>query len=151
MIMCPYATSCNYMFFMFFNSAILWTILLSGRSSTSRRWSSCTCGLLTQELWRGISSPTSVRPPNLFTRSPSLPPSAHSCATQFLDPSLLLIKCLISIMAVIFMTLSRPEYDGPVCFEELTPFNFHSLVVNEGDKRYVVNYGCNDYDCSVLF
>lgn len=36
---------------------------------------------------------------------------------------------------VIFMTLSRPEYDGPVCFEELTPFNFHSLVVNEGDKR----------------
>ena len=69
----------------------------------------------------------------------SLPPSAHSCATQFLDPSLLLIKCLISIMAVIFMTLSRPEYDGPVCFEELTPFNFHSLVVNEGDKRYVVH------------
>jgi len=36
---------------------------------------------------------------------------------------------------VIYITLSRPEYDGPVNFEELTPFNFHSLVVNEGDKR----------------
>ena len=44
---------------------------------------------------------------------------------------------VIATVAVIFMTLSRPEYDGPVNFEELTPFNFHSRVVNEADKRYV--------------
>ena len=47
------------------------------------------------------------------------------------------IKCVIATVAVIFMTLSRPEYDGPVNFEELTPFNFHSRVVNETDKRFV--------------
>ena len=38
------------------------------------------------------------------------------------------------------MTLSRPEYDGPISYEELTPFNFHSLVVNEADKRYVARH-----------
>merc|ERR1712150_38801 len=38
---------------------------------------------------------------------------------------------------VMFMVLSRPEYEGPKNYQELTPFNFHSLVTHEVDKRVV--------------
>ena len=149
-IMYPYATSCNYMFFMFFNSAILWTILLSGRSSTSRRWSSCTCGLLTQELWRGISSPTSVRPPNLFTQL--TPVSPLVCNTMFRSQPFV-DQMPYFYYGSDFYDFIATRIRWPSVLRGTNSFQL-SLTRGQWRRQAVCgpHYGCsNDYDCSVLF